>query len=159
MLAEQLTEEAKTLDVPAKSLSTTLVAAVVEAKPADPARRRVVVFAVGDSPAYWLRAGEFRGVFAGQHDSEITSTATAALPTACGQVQATRGDLAPSESLLLCTDGLSNPMRNPVTRETLISYWGSGEPPSILEFGWQLSFRLKSYGDDRTAVCFWNQKP
>lgn len=156
-LAEQLTGEANVLDVPARALSTTLVAAVVEAEPADPARRQCAVFAVGDSPAFLLRAGEFHPLLADQHDTEITSTETRALPTAAGQVAVSRGDLIPGDMLLICTDGLSNPMRNPATMDQLVAWWGAGEVPSIPEFGWQLSFRVKSYGDDRTAICFWNR--
>lgn len=156
-LAEQLTAQANSLDVPARELSTTLVAAVVEAQPADQERRRCVVFAIGDSPAFLLRAGRFIPAFADQHDTEITSTATSALPTAVGQVAAVPGELAPGDVLMICTDGLANPMRNQATVDQLAAWWGGGDVPSIPEFGWQMSFRVKSYGDDRTAVCFWNR--
>jgi serine/threonine protein phosphatase PrpC len=156
-LAEQLTALANSLDVPARELPTTLVAAVVEAQSADQERRRYVVFAIGDSPAFLLRAGMFIPAFADQHDTEITSTATSALPTAVGQVAAVPGELAPGDVLMICTDGLANPMRNQATVHQLAAWWGDGDVPSIPEFGWQLSFRVKSYGDDRTAVCFWNR--
>jgi serine/threonine protein phosphatase PrpC len=156
-LAEQLTEKANDIDVPARELSTTLVATVVEAQPADQKRRRCVVFAIGDSPAFRLRAGKFIPAFADQHDTEITSTATNALPTAIGQVAAVSDELAPGDVLMICTDGLANPMRKPETVDQLAAWWGGGGVPSISEFGWQLSFRVKSYGDDRTAVCFWNR--
>lgn len=156
-LAERLMKEADELEVSARELSTTLVAAMVEAQSADPERRRYVVFAIGDSPAFVLRAGRFIPAFADQHDTEITSTATSALPTAIGQVAAVSGELAPGDVLMICTDGLANPMRNQATVDQLVAWWGGGDVPSIPEFGWQLSFRVKSYGDDRTAVCFWNR--
>jgi serine/threonine protein phosphatase PrpC len=156
-LGEQLAARADSLDVPARELSTTLVAAVVEAQSADQERRRCVVFAIGDSPAFLLRAGMFIPVLADQHDTEITSTATSALPTAVGQVAAVSGELAAGDVLMICTDGLANPMRNQATVDQLAAWWGGDDVPSLPEFGWQLSFRAKSYGDDRTAVCFWNR--
>ena len=27
----------------------------------------------------------------------------------------------------------------------------------LTEFGWQLGYRVRSYGDDRTAVCVWGR--
>ena len=57
---------------------------------------------------------------------------------------------------MVCTDGLSNPMRNAAVSSQLAQWWGRGTVPGMPEFGWQLSFRAKSYGDDRTAVCAWS---
>ena len=33
--------------------------------------------------------------------------------------------------------------------------WGTGMAPEPADFLWQLQFRVKSYDDDRTAVCLW----
>jgi serine/threonine protein phosphatase PrpC len=156
-VAEQVIDKPNTLDSPAGALSTTFVAAVVNAESSDPVGRQIVVFAVGDSPVFVLRADTFIPLLSDQHDTEIASSKTMALPTRIGHIQVVRSVLTPGDVLLICTDGLSNPMRSPETSKQLASWWGAGEPPSILEFGWQLSFKAKSYDDDRSAVCFWNK--
>ena len=57
--------------------------------------------------------------------------------------------------LMLCSDGLSGPMdNNESVRDQLADWWG-GQPPSLPEFYWQMSFRAQTYGDDRSAVCVW----
>jgi serine/threonine protein phosphatase PrpC len=116
-----------------------------------------VVFAVGDSSAFLLRDGKFAACFADQHDTMITSTGTNALPTSVGRVAAVRGELRAGDMLMICTDGMSNPMRNTQVTDQLAAWWAPGRVPGLPEFGWQLSFRAKSYGDDRTAVCFWGR--
>lgn len=157
-LAAQLAVKADNAGLARGAVSTTLAAAVVEANPARPADRRYAAFAVGDSPAFLIRGGQFNPLFRDQHQGEITGTETSALPTAIrhGQALTASGSLLPGEVLLICTDGLSNPMRGDETKKHLLTSWTEREPPSVLEFGGQLSFRAKSHDDDRTAVCFWN---
>ena len=62
-----------------------------------------------------------------------------------------------SDMLIICTDGLSNPMRNQDVRAQLAQWWECDRIPGIAQFGWQLSFRAKSFGDDRTAICVWGR--
>lgn len=155
VLAQRMTEIADYLKIAPKALSTTLVAALIEGRPADDAHRNYVLFAVGDSTAFLLREGAFQPCFADQHDGVITSTNTNALPTSPGRVAAVRGVLRPGEMLMTCTDGMSNPMRNAKVAAQLAARWGTGRVPSLPEFSWQVSFRAKSYGDDRTAICVW----
>lgn len=74
-----------------------------------------------------------------------------------GRVQVAVGTVGAEEALVLCTDGLTGPMRNAQVKEQLVQWW-SGPVPTALEFGWQLGFQAKSYGDDRTAVCVWGRR-
>ncbi|TYK45962.1 protein phosphatase 2C domain-containing protein [Actinomadura decatromicini] len=143
-------------DLPPASLSTTLVAAVVEVAPAD-GRHRFAVLRVGDSPAYLLRNGELAELDPPRPSEDgILDTATYALPSHPSAVRTRKGALGRGEVLMLCSDGLSNPMRSEEVRTQLQEWWArSDEPPGILEFGWQLGFRAKSFGDDRSAVCVW----
>ena len=155
-VAARLADYGRNLQIAPKFLSTTLVGAVIEAEPASAAGRGCVVFAVGDSTAFLLRDGTFYPLLDDPHDGMIASTGTSALPTSPGTVATCRIMIRPGDMLMVCTDGLSNPMRNAAVSSQFGQWWGSGSVPEVPEFGWQLSFRAKSYGDDRTAVCVWS---
>jgi serine/threonine protein phosphatase PrpC len=154
-VALELAEIASRVRADPKELSTTLVAALVDASPVNPDERRYVAFGVGDSGAFLLRDRVFHALFADQHDTTITSTGTNALPTSVGRAVTYGGMLVPGDMLMICTDGLSNPMRNAKVTEQLTEWWGQGTIPQLALFGWQLSFRAKTYSDDRSAVCVW----
>jgi carbon monoxide dehydrogenase subunit G/serine/threonine protein phosphatase PrpC len=156
-VAARLARQAGFLKTDPKSLSTTLTAVLVEA-PAGPSGRRFVGFAVGDGAAFTLRDGAFHECVGYKGEAASPET-VATLPTQVGRVSIFQGRILPGTTLLICTDGLSNPMRNSDVRERLAAWWGEGRVPSPLEFGWQLSFRVKSYDDDRTAICFWESQP
>lgn len=155
-VARDVAATAEGWEVPPRDLSTTLVAAVVEqARPA-----RAVVFAVGDSPAFLLREGAFYPLTGGDDgDDVIATSATHALPANFGGVRVTACAVGEDDVLLLCTDGLGNPMRDANVRSWLARWRpdGGGPIPGVLEFGWQLSFRAQTYGDDRTAICVWGR--
>jgi serine/threonine protein phosphatase PrpC len=147
--------------VPPKSLSTTFVAAVIEMTPLDHTRdtRRGLVFGVGDSSAFLLRDSEFGPVWSSdlEESGQISSSRTNALPTSIGGVNAGVVWLGHDDTLVVCTDGLVNPMRNADVERQLATWWSRELPPGLMEFGWQLGFRAKSFGDDRTAVCVWGR--
>jgi serine/threonine protein phosphatase PrpC len=159
-LAQRLDDMARRLTIAPKSLSTTLVGALVQTGKADlvdPAHRRCVIFAIGDSPVFLLRDGTFRECLADSHDGVIADTRTAALPTSIGTVGTRVLNIGPDDMLVVCSDGLSNPMRNKEVSDRLGGWWSRGDIPGLPEFGWQLSFRAKSFGDDRTAICVWGR--
>ncbi|HTJ69514.1 MAG TPA: protein phosphatase 2C domain-containing protein [Actinospica sp.] len=140
-----------------EQFSTTLVAALV-VPGTDEHPARAVVFSVGDSTAAVLRDGVWLSCLASEpkpESSEIMSTRTDALPAHADRVEATVVTLERGDVLLLCTDGLGNPMVNGSVRDQLAEWWGAGRVPSLPEFHWQLSFRAQSYSDDRSAVCVW----
>ena len=140
-----------------ETLSTTLVAALVELTPLD-RPRRAMVLRVGDSTAFVLRDGVFQECFPDAHKGEdVQESGTCALPGNPGTVEVDTVMLGNDDVLVLCTDGLSNPMHNDEVRAQLATWWSSGPVPGILEFGWQLAFRAKSYGDDRSVVCVWGR--
>jgi serine/threonine protein phosphatase PrpC len=140
-----------------KALSTTLVVALVELTSAD-RPRNCFVFGVGDSAALLLRGYAFRRLWTDKHgDGAISDSGTEALPGHVGSVATAEVRLGGDDVLVICTDGLVNPMRNKEVEKDLVRQWSSGPVPGFLEFAWQLSFRAKSYGDDRTAVCVWGR--
>jgi serine/threonine protein phosphatase PrpC len=152
-VSQRLELEAANRQVPAQALSTTLVAALIGPVAGDD-HRRAVMFAVGDSPAYILRDGHFEQIFGAGAADELAGTATDALPSRIAEPVVMVADLGPGDVTVLCTDGLGNPMVNDDVQAQLAAWWQGG-PPSLPAFYWQMSFRAKSFGDDRTAVCVW----
>lgn len=160
-MAEQLSAQLSELAVRQKmepvTLSTTLVAAFIEENPADPAERRFVILNVGDATAFVLRGGEFTECLTDPHEGPVTESRTWTLPTGIGPVGTAAGFIGQRDMLMVCSDGMSNPMRNGNVQEQLAQWWDGDRVPDLMEFGWQLSYRVKSYGDDRTAVCVWGR--
>ena len=156
-IGDRICAVADDLRVKPQALSTTLAGALVELNPADPLSRRFVILSIGDCAAFLLRDRVFLPLLADSHDNTIISSLTHALPASVGEVDVDTGTIAPGEMLIVCTDGMSNPMRNEDVRDQLADWWGDGQVPGIPEFGWQMSYRAKSYDDDRTAVCVWGR--
>lgn len=158
-ISGKISKLAADLGAEPKALSTTLAVALVEVSPASQEERRYVVLNVGDATAFVLRDGQFLPCLADAHDSAepITSTGTWALPTSAGQVGVAFGTMGPRDMVLVCSDGMSGPMLNADVRDQLARWWGGDPVPGLPEFGWQLSYRVKSFGDDRTAVCVWGR--
>jgi serine/threonine protein phosphatase PrpC len=158
-ICRAIDEVARQQGVEPKALSTTLAAALIEASPASEDERRYVILSVGDATAFVLRGGEFLPCLPGSHDPDapITSTGTWALPASVGPVGTAAGTIGPRDMLMVCTDGMSNPMLNRDVREQLARWWGGDAVPGLPQFGWQLSYRVRTFSDDRTAVCVWGR--
>lgn len=155
-ISNDLREKAHARGVDPGDLSTTFLAALVEAK-ADTSWH-VMLLRVGDSSAFHLRQGEWTPCFPEDEEGEtgqLATSATHALPRDTGSVDVAAAILNPGEMLLLCTDGLTRPMRGEQVRAQLAEWWSEPTPPSLPEFFWQLSFRVKTHDDDRTAICLW----
>jgi serine/threonine protein phosphatase PrpC len=133
--------------------STTLHVLLV---PTDASIRERVLFSVGDGGLFVLRGGRWdRYMPAG--DSTLLDTRTEALPHAYGSVKATLVRTTPGEVLLLGTDGITNPLtqKDPEFAHRLAQAWAGPEAPSLSDFLWQAQIRAKSYDDDRTVICVW----
>lgn len=156
-LSAQLSEMAVRQKMEPVTLSTTLAAAFIEEDPADPAERRFVILNVGDATAFTLRDEKFTECLADPHEGPVAESRTWTLPTGIGPVGTAAGVIGRRDMLMVCSDGMSNPMRNSDVQEQLAQWWGGDRLPDLTEFGWQLSYRVKSYGDDRTAVCVWGR--
>jgi serine/threonine protein phosphatase PrpC len=126
--------------------------------PTDARVRERVVFSVGDGGLFVLREGRW------DHEDEIgdggvLDTRTEALPHAYRSVKSTLLRTVPGEVLLLGTDGITNPLtqKDPEFARHLAHAWGGPEVPSLSDFLWQAQTRAKSYDDDRTVICVWEE--
>lgn len=155
----------------AASLATTLIVAVIspadasgsetqdeagEASRSDPARFRVQVAAVGDSPAYVLLEGRFKSVLEDTPSIDgLIGGSTRALPRHAGAVDHDTCTLEAGGTLLICSDGLALPLADgagdvgqTLTREL-------ANPPDIVDFARLLDFSRATYDDDRTLIAVW----
>jgi len=115
-----------------------------------------LVFGVGDSPGFHLCERRWTPIpkRIGSEDG-VHLTGTDALPTRPETCWVETKQLFVGDMLMLCSDGLSGPMDNNENVRDQLADWWEGEPPSLPEFYWQMSFRAQTYGDDRSAVCVW----
>ncbi|MEU6404813.1 protein phosphatase 2C domain-containing protein [Streptomyces sp. NPDC046985] len=68
-----------------------------------------------------------------------------------------RASLArPGDALLMCTDGLAEPVRGEAElRAHLARRWSAPAPPGLAAFLADAQVRVKGYADDRTAAVVW----
>ncbi|MFE0349619.1 protein phosphatase 2C domain-containing protein [Streptomyces griseoluteus] len=127
--------------------------------PTDAAIRERVVFSVGDGGLFVLRGGCWENCTP-TGESTLLDTRTEALPHAYSSVKATLLRTVPGEVLLLGTDGITNPLtqKDPEFARRLAHAWGRPEIPSLSDFLWQAQTRAKSYDDDRTVICVWEDE-
>lgn len=150
--------------------------------PADPDCRTRVFFGVGSGGLFRLRDGRWQdlephvpeggGPSAGDEEEEgpdgdrLTmdlQIATPPSPHADGPVRQPaepfrfRASVArPGDTLLLCSDGLAEPMRGePALPGELAERWGSAGPPGLPAFLADTQLRIKGYADDRTCAAVW----
>ncbi|MFB7241789.1 protein phosphatase 2C domain-containing protein [Streptomyces populi] len=126
--------------------------------PTDPGLRDRVLFSVGDGGLFVLREGHWENGNPNNGEG-LLDTRTEALPHAYGSVKATLLRPVPGEVLLLGTDGITNPLtqKDPEFARHLADAWGGPEVPSLSDFLWQAQTRAKSYDDDRTVICVWEE--
>ncbi|MFC9636411.1 protein phosphatase 2C domain-containing protein [Streptomyces mirabilis] len=126
--------------------------------PTDPGIRDRVLCSVGDGGLFVLRDGHWEN--GDPDDGEgLLDTRTEALPHAYRSVKTTLLRTVPGEVLLLGTDGITNPLtqKDPEFARHLADAWGGPEVPSLSDFLWQAQTRAKSYDDDRTVICVWEE--
>lgn len=158
-LRERAAMLARHLDVEPWHLCTTLTAAVLDEDERSP--RRCVVFGIGDSPVLRLRRGRWERMWPVTEDPyAVALNMTEALPLRPDQlpwpeIEGTVLDLEPGDVLVLCSDGLGNPLRRAAIQQLLADQWGRGVVPDLTDFHRQLGFRARGFDDDRTAICIW----
>ncbi len=126
--------------------------------PTDARIRERVLFSVGDGGLFVLRGGRWNPGSPSE-DGGVLDNRTEALPHAYRSVKASLLHSAPGEVLLLGTDGITNPLtqKDPAFAQHLAAAWGGPEIPSLSDFLWQAQTRAKSYDDDRTVICLWEE--
>ena len=62
----------------------------------------------------------------------------------------------PGDVLLLCSDGLAQPLREePAVSDFLADHWAHPHPPGTVDFLRHVQVRAKGYAADRTAAAIW----
>lgn len=125
--------------------------------PTDARIRERALLSVGDGGLHVLRDGVWSQD--DPVDAGVLDTRTEALPHAYSSVKTRVFRTEPGEVLLLGTDGITNPLtqKDPEFAQRLADAWGTAGVPSLSDFLWQAQLRAKSYDDDRTVVCLWEE--
>jgi serine/threonine protein phosphatase PrpC len=149
--------EADRLSRPSRELATTLRAVLV---PTDPKVRERLAFSVGDGATLRLTNTVWSHVqLKGDDDSRLHDTSTAVLPLHPEELHLDTWTAAVSEIVVICTDGIAEPLRDGQFAELLAEEWSGEQVPGTIRFLWQAQARLRSYDDDRTVVCIWEGDP
>ncbi|MBT2446503.1 protein phosphatase 2C domain-containing protein [Streptomyces sp. ISL-43] len=111
--------------------------------PVDPQCRTRVCFGAGSGGLFRLRAGQWRDL------EEVP-------PADAGGFRFRASVARPGDTLLLCSGGFADPMREeePLSAE-LAARWSRTVPPGLAAFLADTQLRLKGYADDRTAAAVW----
>ncbi|MFF3862884.1 protein phosphatase 2C domain-containing protein [Streptomyces sp. NPDC002209] len=122
--------------------------------PIDPECKTRVCFGAGAGGLFRLRAGAWQDLEpepAPKPEPEPDSTETG------GDGFRFRAAVArPGDTLLLCSGGLADPMREEgLLSAELAARWADPEPPGLAAFLADTQLRLKGYADDRTAAAVW----
>ncbi|MEU5067905.1 protein phosphatase 2C domain-containing protein [Streptomyces virginiae] len=132
--------------------------------PVDPECRTRVCFGSGAGGLFRLRSGQWQDL-----EPAVPAAPSAPAPPpapADGADEAPgepgspfrfRASVArPGDTLLLCSGGLAEPMREEAALQAeLAARWGEPEPPGLAAFLADTQLRLKGYADDRTAAAVW----
>ncbi|MFD8883040.1 protein phosphatase 2C domain-containing protein [Streptomyces erythrochromogenes] len=130
--------------------------------PVDPQCRTRVCFGSGAGGLFRLRSGQWQDLEpTGPAAPAPAPAADAAEPADAvgepGSVYRFRATVArPGDTLLLCSGGLAEPMREEAALQAeLAARWAEPEPPGLAAFLADTQLRLKGYADDRTAAAVW----
>lgn len=152
-VAGAIEAEAAQLARPSRELAATLRAVLL---PTDPEVRVRLAFSVGDGATFRLADSTWKPVRPRSgNDAGVLSTATAVLPLQPQELSVDLWIADPGETTIVCTDGLSEPLRDSQFAELLSDDWGQEEVPGMMRFLWQAQSRSRTYDDDRTVICIW----
>ncbi|MGW7462856.1 protein phosphatase 2C domain-containing protein [Streptomyces sp. NPDC054797] len=122
--------------------------------PVDPQCRTRVCFGAGAGGLFRLRSGQWQ-------DLELPGPAAPAGSPAPdedteGGFRFRASVARPGDTLLLCSGGLAEPMREEAALPSeLAARWAEAQPPGLAAFLADTQLRLKGYADDRTAAAVW----
>ncbi|MEU9029405.1 protein phosphatase 2C domain-containing protein [Streptomyces sp. NPDC048383] len=119
--------------------------------PLDPRCANRVCFGAGPGGVFRLRAGAWQDL-----EPDPAPPAEPGTGTGAGGFRFRASVARPGDTLLLCSGGLAEPMREEaVLPAELAARWSQGEPPGLAAFLADTQLRLKGYADDRTAAAVW----
>ncbi|MFF3619936.1 protein phosphatase 2C domain-containing protein [Streptomyces sp. NPDC002467] len=111
--------------------------------PVDPQCRTRVCFGSGAGGLFRLRSGQWQDL---EPDGAVPE----------GEFRFRASVARPGDTLLVCSGGLADPMREEALLPAeLAARWSEPEPPGLAAFLADTQLRLKGYADDRTAAAVW----
>ncbi|MBT2405079.1 MULTISPECIES: protein phosphatase 2C domain-containing protein [unclassified Streptomyces] len=121
--------------------------------PVDPLCTTRVCFGAGEGGLFRLRAGQWQDL----EPAEPKEQGDGAEPAEGGFRFRFRAAVSrPGDTLLLCSGGLADPMREEALLPAeLAARWAEPDPPGLAAFLADTQLRLKGYADDRTAAAVW----
>lgn len=127
--------------------------------PVDPECRTRVCFGSGAGGLFRLRSGEWQDLEPVEErtaDPRRPGEPGEPAEPADGGFRFRAAVARPGDTLLLCSGGLAEPMREePVLPAELAARWAEPEAPGLAAFLADTQLRLKGYADDRTAAAVW----
>ncbi|MGW0391458.1 protein phosphatase 2C domain-containing protein [Streptomyces sp. NPDC003042] len=115
--------------------------------PLDPHCPHRVCFGAGAGGVFRLRSGRWQ---------DLEPAEPAAAPAEGGGFRFRASVARAGDTLLLCSGGLADPMREEgLLPAELAARWSAGDPPGLAAFLADTQLRLKGYADDRTAAAVW----
>lgn len=151
-----LVSEARRIGEDPAALATTLLVAAVHVED----HVSVDVAAVGDSPAFRLRARHYDPVVGSQPSEDgLIGGGVAALPRDAREFLVGSCTLRPGQALLLCTDGVALPLAGGAGELGRTLARELNTPPDVVDFARLVDFSRSTYDDDRTLIAVWAPKP
>ncbi|UQA92414.1 protein phosphatase 2C domain-containing protein [Streptomyces halobius] len=125
--------------------------------PADPECRTRVFFGVGEGGLFRLHGGAWEDLEPAAMDSDGEPVRGPDHEVAPPESFLFRvSDARPGDTLLLCSAGLAEPLREePAFAARLAGQWSGTEAPGLVEFLGAAQLRIKGHAQDRTAVGVW----
>lgn len=153
-----LVSEARRVGEDPGAFSTTLLVAAVCAGESDAVA--VQVAAVGDSPAFRLRARHYDPVVDSRPSEDgLIGGGVAALPRDAREVQVGACTLDAGHALLLCTDGVALPLAGGEGELGRMLARELSTPPDVVDFARLVDFSRSTYDDDRTLIAVFVPRP
>lgn len=138
--------------------------------PVDPQCRTRVFFGIGEGGLFRLRGGEWQDLDPNPRppatparDPRISPKDQHGLENEPGRPRPSAFRFhasigLPGDVLVLCTEGMTEPLRGePAFAALLADRWSTGSPPGLVGFLRDAQVRVKGYADDRTTVGVWER--
>ncbi|MFK0252230.1 protein phosphatase 2C domain-containing protein [Streptomyces sp. NPDC090445] len=124
--------------------------------PIDPECRTRVCFGAGPGGLFRLRSGAWEDLETAEPPPAPAGPDGEPGPDPGPGFRFRAAVARPGDSLLLCSGGLADPMREEeLLPAELAARWSGGEPPGLAAFLADTQLRVKGYADDRTAAAVW----
>lgn len=125
--------------------------------PVDPLCTTRVCFGAGAGGLFRLRAGQWEDLEPSEpSEPKVPAENAVSAEPAEGGFRFRAALARPGDTLLLCSGGLADPMREEgLLPAELAARWAEPEPPGLAAFLADTQLRLKGYADDRTAAAVW----